>query len=516
MPQTGGLAPLNGTLIPQSAALATELRTLFSGLDVSITRYAARVHMDKSVVSRYLSGERIPRWEFVHQLLVESALVRDRVPPTQEVIAHLQSLHRAALEAGGAPGHLVQLLQEQLAQADAYARRTETREQELELALQEARHRVAELEIRYRELEATNDRQRDEVGAELETFRRHINADRERLLAEVDRLTRDLEEAHKRRIAAEERCIELEHRLEQIPDEPDLWYHELLREAESARDRASRLEEELRQAVYRKADTGSGTGAGPTVWETAELDRADTEHRFALALQSGMLPRTLVFGAGIRGAWRYEATTTGVHVGGDWYDSMALDDGSTMLIVGDVEGHNVHAAGMMYRLRTIIRAHAAQGYQVDQILQRAHDFVVELSEETSYPLFATCLMVRVDPDRRMIATSRAGHIPPIIVPPDKPAHVAHANVDLPLGVAEFGHFTVWQTTYEPGTRLVLCTDGLLVGIGNDVDQGLARTIACVNDHHDFDIETMADALLDWNRPRSPWKDDVAVLLAELS
>ena len=241
----------------------------------------------------------------------------------------------------------------------------------------------------------------------------------------------------------------------------------------------------------------------------------DTEHTFALALQEGMLPHTLKFGPGVRGAWRYEAATTGIQVGGDWYDSVPLDDGSTVLIIGDVEGHNVHAAGMMYRLRTTVRTYAAEKHPVDEILRRAHEFVVEINEEVEYPVFATCLVARVDPETRTITASRAGHIPPIVVPPGLAAYVPKTDVGVPLGVPAVGPYPVWQMPYKPGTRLVLCTDGLLESIDNDLDEGLKRTIACLKDTGDVEVEILVDLLLGANRPRGLWKDDVAVLLAEL-
>lgn len=241
----------------------------------------------------------------------------------------------------------------------------------------------------------------------------------------------------------------------------------------------------------------------------------DTEHTFALALQEGMLPRALKFGPGVRGAWRYEAATTGIQVGGDWYDSVPLDDGSTILIIGDVEGHNVHAAGMMYRLRTAVRTYAAEKHPVDEVLHRAHEFVQEINEEVEFPVFATCLIARVDPETRTITASRAGHIPPVVVPPDGPAHVPQNDVGAPLGVPSDGCYPTWTMPYGPGTRLVLCTDGLLESIDNDLDQGLRRTLACLEGNRGVELERLAGLLLDANRPRGLWKDDVALLLAEL-
>lgn len=245
----------------------------------------------------------------------------------------------------------------------------------------------------------------------------------------------------------------------------------------------------------------------------------DTEHSIALALQEGMLPRSLKFGHGVRAARRYEAVTTGIQVGGDWYDSVPLDDGSTILIIGDVEGHNVHAAGMMYRLRSTVRAYAAEKHTVDEILRRTNRFAVELNEEAEQPLFATCLVARVDPDTRTVTASRAGHIPPIVAPPGRGARVPHNEVGVPLGISRDARYPVWRMPYQAGTYLVLCTDGLLESSDNDLDSGIERTLATLDRMRGgpLDLEELADLLLDVNRPASGlWKDDVALLLAELN
>ena len=42
-------------------------------------------------------------------------------------------------------------------------------------------------------------------------------------------------------------------------------------------------------------------------------------------------------------------------MGGDWYDAFAQDDGATVLVVGDVVGHDSVAAAVMGQLRSMLR-----------------------------------------------------------------------------------------------------------------------------------------------------------------
>jgi hypothetical protein len=235
---------LESTQIKPDVALVRELRTLFEALGVSQNRYAARVHLDKSVVSRYLTGDRIPHWDFVHRLLVEATMRNDGMAPTPEVVKHLRTLHLAALEAGGSPWHQIQLLQEQLAEADAQAQRADRRERELEQALEAVQYQVAELEVRCRELEDIADRKLDEHSAELALLRNEADAERSALLAEIERLTRELELVQRRRVAAEARCEELERQLEGVADQRDHTEPAVREQPERVPDVAARIDSE--------------------------------------------------------------------------------------------------------------------------------------------------------------------------------------------------------------------------------------------------------------------------------
>jgi serine phosphatase RsbU (regulator of sigma subunit) len=242
----------------------------------------------------------------------------------------------------------------------------------------------------------------------------------------------------------------------------------------------------------------------------------DVELNLAMALQGGMLPRTLRPGPGVELAHRYEAATTGIQVGGDWFDSVQRCDGGTLLIIGDVEGHNVQAAGMMYRVRTTLLAYAEQTPDVSALMRRANTFVCELNQEAENPLFATCLLALIDPTARRITVSRAGHIPPVLATAESPCAVHHNEPGVPLGVLEDYEYPVWTLPYSPGAVLMLCTDGLLESMDNNLDKGLDRCRAVLDGRREEKPDTVADELLAANRPEGAWKDDVALVVARLA
>jgi serine phosphatase RsbU (regulator of sigma subunit) len=242
----------------------------------------------------------------------------------------------------------------------------------------------------------------------------------------------------------------------------------------------------------------------------------DVELNLAMALQGGMLPRTLRPGPGVELAHRYEAATTGIQVGGDWFDSVQRCDGSTLLIIGDVEGHNVQAAGMMYRVRTTLLAYTEQTPDVSALMRRANAFVCEFNQDADNPLFATCLLALIDPTARRITVSRAGHIPPVLASAETQCAVHHNEPGVPLGVLDDFEYPSWTLPYSPGSVLMLCTDGLLESMDNNLDKGLDRCRAVLDGRREEKLDTVADELLAANRPEGAWKDDVALLVARLA
>ena len=52
---------------------------------------------------------------------------------------------------------------------------------------------------------------------------------------------------------------------------------------------------------------------------------------------------------------RYLPAAEAARVGGDWYDAFLQPGGATMLVIGDVVGHDTEAAAAMGQLRGLLR-----------------------------------------------------------------------------------------------------------------------------------------------------------------
>lgn len=223
----------------------------------------------------------------------------------------------------------------------------------------------------------------------------------------------------------------------------------------------------------------------------------ESERELSDGLQRTMLPTR---GPGIEGmtvAARYVPTGGGLQVGGDWYDVIGLPSGRTALVIGDVQGHDVRAAGIMGQLRIALRAYAAEGHHPDAVLSRTSRFLAGLTDPDhgDDDRFATCLYLEADPATGTLDVVRAGHPEPAIRMGDGTTIVRRTAGGLPLGIAPDSDYPTTRLVLEPGEVLLLCTDGLIETGGHDLDTGWQRLRAALETGPSDDLEALADHLV---------------------
>ena len=118
----------------------------------------------------------------------------------------------------------------------------------------------------------------------------------------------------------------------------------------------------------------------------ARAGEAETERELSLGLQRSMMPTLGPEIPGMTVAARYVPTGGGLQVGGDWYDMIPLPIRAAIaLVIGDVQGHDVRAAGLMGQLRIALRAYASEGHRPDAVLSRASRFLYGITESYGVP-----------------------------------------------------------------------------------------------------------------------------------
>ncbi len=172
----------------------------------------------------------------------------------------------------------------------------------------------------------------------------------------------------------------------------------------------------------------------------------------------------------------YTAAADGIDVGGDWYDLVAVGDGSFVASVGDVTGHSIRAAAAMGRLQVVLRIFAASTSGPGEMLDRATDEAPALLAD----LLASCAIVRLDPQPGLAWTAtfaNAGHLPPLLIDAHGNASLIPLMNDPLLGLTPHGHrrkHTETTITMTVGSTLVLYTDGLVERRDEHLDNSLER------------------------------------------
>jgi PAS domain S-box-containing protein len=236
--------------------------------------------------------------------------------------------------------------------------------------------------------------------------------------------------------------------------------------------------------------------------------RFTQEHHIALELQRALLSGPTRPHRGLAIATRYLASGSSALVGGDWFDSVRLSRGRTLLVIGDVMGHGVAAAVDMSRYSSMLRVLAEQELPPHLVLERMDRMMARVASARP----ATCLLALIDPRRGVVTYASAGHLPPALLHAGDRVTLVPLPVGPPLG-SGFGGYRSLTAPIRPGRTLLLYTDGLVERRNEDIDASLAR-LAGLRLPAGAPLDQILDQLL--NRlDAHDAEDDVAVLAARM-
>jgi serine phosphatase RsbU (regulator of sigma subunit)/anti-sigma regulatory factor (Ser/Thr protein kinase) len=238
-----------------------------------------------------------------------------------------------------------------------------------------------------------------------------------------------------------------------------------------------------------------------------EHDRLVEQRRVVELLQRSLLPSQLPQPSGLSFAARYMPAAAKRLVGGDWFDVIELPDGRVGVAIGDVVGHGLEAATLMGALRTALQAYALQGLSPAATVPLLARFA---SSSAGRGQMATYVYGIVDVERRSFTFVNGSHPPPIVVRPDGTASVVASDPLPPLGARAAAMPDERRVDLEPGTAIVLYTDGLVERRG----ERLATRQALLHDAAaaaPAEPDLLCEALIERMLGGQPPEDDVAVL-----
>ena len=234
----------------------------------------------------------------------------------------------------------------------------------------------------------------------------------------------------------------------------------------------------------------------------------ETEHRLADSMRARLnppVPRVpgLEIGAVARMASDLE------QVGGDFYSVFSVDDGRVALLIGDVTGKGLAAAGVTEAIRSSMRAVASIEASAGFIFDTINSF---LSKSRQVPRVATAHLAIIDPKTGDMEIAVAGHPPGIIC--GNGCRLLQVIPAPPLG---FGSrpYEVQEDVLQPGETLILYTDGLTDARHGNEFFGEARLLDAVERLAGETAQDFAEKLIEEvvQFAHGKLRDDIAIVVA---
>ena len=180
-----------------------------------------------------------------------------------------------------------------------------------------------------------------------------------------------------------------------------------------------------------------------------DKERMESELNVARTIQMGMLntdfPPQL-----------YAMLKPAKEVGGDLYDFIRKGD-VLHFAVGDVSGKGVPASLVMAITRALLHFVATLDLPLNQSVSRINN---SIADSNSNNMFVTLFLARINLKTLRMNYCNAGHNAPVVIRPDGHPCFLPVKSNLAAGLIDQFPYEDEYIDLEPGTRLVIYTDGV--------------------------------------------------------
>lgn len=185
----------------------------------------------------------------------------------------------------------------------------------------------------------------------------------------------------------------------------------------------------------------------------------------------------------------------GRDVGGDFFRFVRLE-GSLRLVLGDVSGHGVGPALLMSAMHGFLRSELRREASLESLAEAMQEFVLEHREGNT---FVTAWIGEIDEAKRELRYLDAGHGHALAIRPGHDPEWMREGGGPPIGIAPGASYSAVATPFNPGSRLLVVSDGLLEQIAlhgelRDQQFGHERTEQWLLSDPDSRLETLFEAV----------------------
>jgi phosphoserine phosphatase RsbU/P len=192
--------------------------------------------------------------------------------------------------------------------------------------------------------------------------------------------------------------------------------------------------------------------------EALQNERYKEELKIAKTVQKSLLPDVLEQDKDFDIAAFSESAD---EVGGDYYDTLRVNDNQVSLIIADVSGKGTTAAFHMSQMKGIFHSLAQHCIEPDEFMRRANQALIYCLERGSF-ISATFFIVNTE--SKKIFYSRAGHCPVLYFHAKDNSTEYFKDKGIALGMVRNKSYAsfiqAYEFNYKSGDIMVLYTDGI--------------------------------------------------------
>ena len=246
--------------------------------------------------------------------------------------------------------------------------------------------------------------------------------------------------------------------------------------------------------------------------DSAEKQQIASELSVATHIQTSMLPCIFPAFPDRTEFDIYATMNPAKEVGGDFYDFFLVDDDHLAVVIADVSGKGVPAALFMVIAKTLIKDHAQQGAQPEEVFTKVNRLLCEANDEG---MFVTAWMGVLELSTGHLAYVNAGHNPPLLRRGGSEYDFLRTRSGFILAGMDGMRYRPASLELEPGDSLYLYTDGVTEATDASWQlYGDKRLCDILNTHADSDPEELLNLVrsdVDAFVGDAPQFDDITML-----
>jgi serine phosphatase RsbU (regulator of sigma subunit) len=202
------------------------------------------------------------------------------------------------------------------------------------------------------------------------------------------------------------------------------------------------------------------------------------------------------------------------HVGGDYYDFLALGEQRLGLVIGDIAGKGIAAALLMANLQANLRSQCAVAMdQPERLLRSVNQLFCDNTADAAY---ATLFFAEYDDVSGRLRYANCGHLCALVLRSDNTLERLESTGTV-LGLFKQWDCSVGESFLYPGDTLTLYTDGVTEACNREGEEyGEQRLLDALHGHRELSSESLLSAVIDEVRQFSPGEqqDDITLMVAK--